>query len=66
MSQLPYHMPALSISTHGQVLQDVQYNDSCFHSVAKSHLTLCDPTDCARQASLPSTVSRSLFKPMPM
>ena len=66
MSQLPYHMPALSISTHRQVVQDVLYNNSCFHSVAKSHLTLCDLTDCARQVSLSFTISRSLFKLMPI
>ena len=34
----------------------------CVFSVAKSCLTVCDPMDCTRQASLFFTVSRNLLK----
>ena len=53
----------MSYSMHCHTLNGVKHW-WCWYSVAKSYLTLFDPTDCSSQAPLSSTISQSLLKLM--
>ena len=56
------HWWAECLHVNTQVSQPKHFWGDCCSSVAKSYLTLCDPTDCRRQASLSITICWSLLK----